>query len=279
VYDSLDITTLRFGLTKMREELGADDAFVKKVLGKESPDELATRLVKGSKLKDLTERKKLWEGGKKAIEASNDPMIKLALAVDPEARALRKKVEDEIETVSRRASEEIARARFAALGTKVYPDATFTLRLSYGAVKGWEHNGKQVKPFTTFGGAYEHATGRAPFDLPETWTASKGKLNLGTPFDFVTTNDIIGGNSGSPVINKKAEIVGLVFDGNLESLGGAYGFDAAVNRTVAVHSEALLHALDKIYGAARIVNELRGGSAKQPKAEIEMHHAGGGARP
>jgi hypothetical protein len=284
VYDSLEITTLRFGLTKMREELGADDPFVKKVLGKESPDELATRLIKGSKLKDLAERKKLWEGGKKAILASQDPMIKLALAIDPEARALRKHVEDDIETAVRKSSEEIARARFAALGTKVYPDATFTLRLSYGAVKGWEHNGKFVKPVTTFGGAFEHATGRAPFDLPGTWLAQKSKtskLKLGTPFNFVTTNDIIGGNSGSPMVNKRAEIVGLIFDGNLESLGGDYGFDAAVNRAVAVSSVGLIEALDKIYGAARIVKELRGGEAQSsPKVELSPvpGHASGGAQ-
>lgn len=273
VYEVMEIANLRFSLTKMREDLGSDDPFVKKVLGKESPEELATRLVKGSTLKDPAVRKQLWEGGKKAVDASSDPMIKLAKLIDPEARALRKHIEDDLDASVKKASEEIARARFAALGTKVYPDATFTLRLSYGAVKGWERNGKMVKPITNFGGAFERATGRAPFDLPDTWTASKSKLNLATPFNFVSTNDIIGGNSGSPVVNKKAEIVGLVFDGNLESLGGDYGFDETVNRTVAVHSEALVYALDKIYGATRIVKELRGGPSGA-KASIAPHTTG-----
>ena len=261
IYDELEIETLRFSLTKMREDLGADDPFVKKVLGKESPEELATTLVKSSKLKDPAERKRLWEGGKKAIDASNDPMIKLARMIEPESRALRKHVEDDIESVMIRSSEAIAKARFAAFGTKVYPDATFTLRLSYGAVKGWQENGKMVKPITSFAGAFDRATGREPFDLPQSWLAAKPKLNLQTPFDFVTTNDIIGGNSGSPMVNKRAEIVGLIFDGNLPSLGGEYGFDEKSNRAVAVHSDALLYALDKIYGAQRIVRELRGGSA------------------
>jgi hypothetical protein len=273
VYDQKEILNLRFGLTRMREDLGSDDSFVKKVLGKESPEELATRLVKGSKLSDPAERKRLWDGGKKAIDASKDPMILLAKSIDPESRALRKHFEDDIEATLKKSSEELARARFAALGTKVYPDATFTLRLSYGAVKGWEHNGKQVKPITNFAGAFDRATGRAPFDLPESWTAMKSKLNLQTPFDFVTTNDIIGGNSGSPMVNKKAEIVGLIFDGNLESLGGDYGFDETVNRAVAVHSEALVYALDKIYGAARIVKELRGGPSGA-KASITPHTTG-----
>jgi hypothetical protein len=257
IYDELEITELTFGLTKLREDLGADDPFVHKVLGKESPEELATRLVKGTKLKDIALRKQLWEGGKKSIDASDDPLIKLARLIDGDARAIRKKTEDEIDAVVRKNSEIVAKARFEQQGTTTYPDATFTLRLSYGAVKGWDESGHLVKPFTNFGGAFTRATGRPPFELPSTWTAAKAKLDANTQFNFCSTNDIIGGNSGSPMINKNGEIVGLVFDGNIESLGGEYGFDEAVNRTVAVHSEGLIQALGKVYGADRIVKELR----------------------
>lgn len=258
IYDQMEVTMLTWSLTHLREELGADDEFVKKVLGKESPASLAARLVKGTKLKDVAVRKKLFEGGKAAIAASDDPMIKLALAMDPDARAVRKQVEDEIDSVLKKNSELIAKAQFDAYGTSIYPDATFTLRLSYGTVKGYEENGHAVKPLTTMAGAYDRATGQDPFALPATWTAAKSKLNLETPLDFCTDNDIIGGNSGSPVVNKNGEVVGLIFDGNIQSLGGEYGFDASENRAVAVHTAAMTEALSKIYGANRIVEELTG---------------------
>jgi hypothetical protein len=266
IYDELEIATLGFSLTKLREELGADDAFVKKVLGKESPDDLATRLVKGTKLKDVAVRKALWEGGKKAVDASDDPMIKLVKLIDPESRAARKRYEDTVEAPLKKNGELLAKARFAAQGTSVPPDATFTLRLNYGKVAGWEEPGRKVKPLTTMAGAFDRATGRPPFDLPESWLRSKGKLTLSTPFNFATTNDIIGGNSGSPVVNKDGDVVGLIFDGNIHSLGGDYGFDPAKNRAVAVHSAAILEALGKIYGADRIVRELkpRGAKAQAP---------------
>src|SRR5579871_2075161 len=240
IYDDLEILTLTWSLTKLREELGADDPFVKKVLGKQSPEELATYLIKNTKLKDVAYRKQLWDGGKKAIDASKDPLIELARKIDPDARAVRKKFEDEIEGVYKKNGELIAKARFAAIGTNTYPDATFTLRLSYGSVKGYEENGRFIKPITTFAGGFERATGRPPFDLPESWIQAKPRLDLSTPFDMCTTNDIIGGNSGSPVVNKDSEVVGLIFDGNIQSLGGDYGFDEAVNRAVAVESEALI---------------------------------------
>jgi hypothetical protein len=257
IYEDKEILWLTFGLTKLREELGADDPFVKATLGVESPEELAARVIKGTKLKDIAARKALWEGGKAAIEASNDPMIKLARAVEPTARALRHKLDDEIDAPLRKYDEVLAKARFAVLGTKIYPDATFTLRLSFGQVKGWVENGKTIEPITDFAGAFSRATGRPPFDLPPSWLAAKERLDGKTPLNFCATNDIIGGNSGSPVFNKSGEIVGLVFDGNLPSLGGDYGFDESVNRMVAVHSEGILQALDKIYGADRIVKELR----------------------
>jgi hypothetical protein len=153
--------------------------------------------------------------------------------------------------------EKLAKARFAVYGTSIYPDATFTLRLSYGSVKGWMENGKTVPPFTILGGAFERATGRDPFALPQSWLEAKPKLDLQTRFNFVSTNDIIGGNSGSPIINKDAELVGLIFDGNIHSLGGNYGFDDSLNRAVSVHSSAILQALEKIYGARRILDELK----------------------
>jgi peptidase S46-like protein len=257
IYDELELTKLTFALTKLREELGADDGFVKKVLGKESPEELAARLIKSTKLKAVDQRKKLWEGGKKAIDASDDPLIKIVKLMDPDARAVRKKYEDEIEAPVKKNSEALAKARFEASGTSNYPDATFTLRLSFGTIKGWNELGKYVKPITTFGGAFERATGRAPFDLPESWIAAKKSLDSNTPFNMATTNDIIGGNSGSPVVNKDAQLIGLIFDGNIHSLGGNYGFDDSNNRAVAVHSQGIISALEKIYHADRLVQEIK----------------------
>ncbi|KFE70107.1 S46 family peptidase [Hyalangium minutum] len=267
IYPELEIARLEFSLTKLREELGPDHPFVKKVLGKESPLGLATRLVNGTQLRDVAVREKLFEGGKKAITSSKDPMIQLAILVDPDGRAIRKNYEENIESVIRKNSELVAKAKFEAYGTNVYPDATFSLRLSYGSVQGYTDNGKKVTPFTQMAGAYERNTGEDPFALPKSWIDSKSKLKLSTPMNFVTTNDIIGGNSGSPMINKDAEIVGLVFDGNIQSLGGDFGFDESVNRTVAVHSDAIIEALAKIYGANRVLEELRPG--KQPPVKAK----------
>lgn len=265
-YDEFEITTLTFWLTKVREDLGADSPVVKSVFGKRSPAEIATAAVKGTKLKTQVVdahgnatggyRKQLLDGGKAAVDASHDPMIELARALDPAARAIRHTVETEVEGPMKRQEELLAKARFAVYGDSTYPDATFSLRLSYGAVKGWVEGGKPVAPFTTFGGAFARATGADPFALPDSWIKAKPRLNLDTPFDLVTTNDIIGGNSGSPLINAKAEIIGLVFDGNIESLGGDYGYDGNVNRAISVHSAALIEALDKVYGANRIVKEI-----------------------
>jgi hypothetical protein len=270
IYPELEIARLEFSLTKLREELGVGHPFVKKVLGKESPRTLATRLVNGTQLRDVKVRQQLFEGGKKAIEASQDPMIRIAALVDPDARAVRKNYEENIESVIRKNSELVAKAKFEVYGTHVYPDATFSLRLSYGAVKGYQEDGRQVAPITTLAGAYERHTGEDPFELPKSWLDAKGKLKLTTPMNFVSTNDIIGGNSGSPVINKDAEIVGLVFDGNIQSLGGEYGFDESVNRTVSVHSEAIIESLRKIYGATRVIEELR---PKKP-APVKANPAG-----
>ncbi len=262
IHDELEKATLTFALTKLREELGADDPVVRKVLGKESPEELANRVISGTKLKDVAVRRALWDGGKKAVDAANDPLIKLFKIVDPDARAIRKRFEDGVEAPIKKNAELLAKARFAAQGTSAYPDATFSLRLSYGRVEGWQEPGRKVTPFTTVAGAFERATGREPFDLPATWLEGRARINGKTPFNFVTTNDIIGGNSGSPVINAKGEVVGLVFDGNIHSLGGHFGFDEAKNRTVSVHSEAIIESLGKLYGADRLVKELRPRAAR-----------------
>jgi len=256
VYPDYEKVKLGWSLTKLREILGTDDAFVKKVLGKESPDALARRLVDGSKLDDPAVRKVLWEGGAEAIAKSDDPFIVLARDVDGDARAIRTRYENEVESVVDKNSELIAAARFEKYGTSVYPDATFTQRFSFGEVKGWDEKGVPVKPFTTIGGAFEHATGSYPFALPQSWLDAKSKLDLDQRYDFVSTNDIIGGNSGSPVINRNAEIVGLVFDGNIHSLGGDYWYDARLNRAVSVHSGAILEALRKIYHADALAKEL-----------------------
>jgi len=257
VYPELEVLLLGHSLDKIRERLGPDHPAVKALLGKESPRDVAKRVVEGTKLRDVSARRALWEGGAAALAASPDPLVALARAVDGAARAARKAYEDEVEAPVKQAHAKIAEARFAALGRALYPDATFTLRLSYGAVEGWQEAGAAVAPFTTFAGAFERDTGRDPFALPLSWLEKKGALDLATPLDFVTTNDIIGGNSGSPVVNRNAEIVGLVFDGNIHSIGGDYGFDPKLNRTVAVHSEGILDALTRIYGATRLVEELR----------------------
>ncbi|WP_223631976.1 S46 family peptidase [Corallococcus sp. EGB] len=262
IYPELEIARLTFGLTKLREELGAKHPFVKKVLGKESPEQLATRVVKGSKLADVKTRQALFDGGKKAVDASKDPMIQLAALVDPDARAIRKKYEDDVESVIRKNSELVAKAKFEIYGTSQYPDATFSPRVSFGSVKGYTEDGQQVAPITQMSGTFEHATGQDPFALPKSWVKSEKIIDGSTPMNFVTNNDIIGGNSGSPVVNKNHEIVGLVFDGNIQSLGGEYGFDESVNRTVAVHSDAIIEALQKVYGANRVLEELRPGSTK-----------------
>ena len=257
IYDDLEITTLAFWLAKVRADLGADDPFVKRVLARASPREVATALVKGTRLKDIAQRQALFKGGAEAIGASADPLIRFAREVDLDAREVRRIYEAEVEGPVERNKELIAKAYFAVFGKTTYPDATDTLRLSYGTVRGWTKNGKAVRPLTVLGGAFERATGREPFELPKTWIAAKPKLDLATPFNLTTDNDILGGNSGSPLIDKNGEAVGLVFDGNLDSLAGDYGYEESNNRCVVLHTAAILEALDKIYGAKRVVEELR----------------------
>jgi hypothetical protein len=261
LYDDFEILKLANSLMFLAEQFGEDAPIVQKVLAGKSPNDRAVELVTGSKLKDVATRKKLYEGGKETINASNDPMIALAKLVDPESRAIRKIFETEVEEVKRQAYAQIAKAKFAVEGTSTYPDATFTLRLSFGQVKGFMENGKNVPFETTFAGLYERAAehkNKEPFDLPHRWEERKDKLDLKTPFNFVCTADIIGGNSGSPVINKSAEVVGLIFDGNIQSLVLDYAYTDVVARAVAVHSQGIIEALRKVYDADDIADEITG---------------------
>jgi Peptidase S46 len=262
VYKDLEEMELRWLFSSVRRDLGPDDAFVHKMLGKESPEELAARLVSGTHLEEVNVREALYKGGQPAIAASRDPLIVFVASLDPDLLAARKEYEDRVDAPTRAAAERIAKARFTIYGTSVYPDATFTLRLSYGTVKGFvDAQGRFVQPYTTIGGLFNRATGAPPFALPESWMRAKPQLDLSTPLNLSTTNDIIGGNSGSPLINKNAEIVGLIFDGNIFSIGGDYGYDAAKNRAVAVDSRALLEGLREVYHFSRVVDEIE--SARQ----------------
>jgi hypothetical protein len=252
----LEQLVLEFWLSKARETLTADDPSTTRLLGRDSPETLSARLANGTKLGDPAVRKALWDGGLAAITASDDPMIQYVLRIDPQARRIRAAYEDGVTGPTARAAEAIAKARFAVYGTSLYPDATFTPRLSYGAVAGWTWRGKTVGPLTTFSGLYKRATGQEPYDLDPRWIAAEARLDPDTVFDFSTTNDIVGGNSGSPVIDARGEVIGAAFDGNIHSLGGEYGYDAALNRAVAVSAAAITEALKTVYAADALVKEL-----------------------
>jgi hypothetical protein len=252
----VEAMTLTFSLQRMREWLGPDYPLTHRLFAAESPSALATRVVAETKLDEAGVRLKLWQGGKAAVDASRDPMIELARALDADARALRRQFEDSVEAPISAASQRIAAARFRAYGTHVYPDATFTLRLSYGTVTGWVENGESVAPFTRLDRAFERATGADPFRLPDSWLKVKDQLDPLTPFCFTTNNDLVGGSSGSALINVRGEMVGVMFDANIHSISGAYWFDAARNRAIAVHPAIMREALDKVYGAHSLLAEL-----------------------
>ncbi len=261
VYPDMDEFLLARALETARKELGKYDAFVEAALDGKEPAAKAKELVSGTKLADVAERKRLVAGGKAAVEASTDPLIVWARGLEPVYRAQRKWSEDEIESVMTAEGNRIAKARFAVYGKSTYPDATFTLRMSYGKVAGYELGTTFVAPFTTFHGLYDRAIGHAekpPFDLAPRVKAAKAKMNLDAKLNFVTTNDIIGGNSGSPIVNAKGEYVGLVFDGNIQSLVGRYAYDDARNRTVAVHSSGIIEAMRSVYGMGKLADEVVG---------------------
>jgi hypothetical protein len=259
IYPDLETVKLSDSLSYLLEKAGAENPFVKQIMDNMSPSARAAQLVSGTKLADVEVRKKLAAGGASAIESSDDPMIALARTVDPTARKARKFYEDKVEEPLRQAYAKIARAKFAIEGTNTYPDATFTLRLAFGQVKGYEEQEKQIPAWTTIGGAYKHAAEHGntpPFELPASWIKDKNKLNLETPMNFVSTADIIGGNSGSPVVNREGEVVGIIFDGNIQSLVLDFVYTDQIARAVSVHSSAIVEALRKVYGANSLADEL-----------------------
>ncbi len=259
LYPDMEEFLLARSLAESREILGPNDAYVKLALGGKTPEKAARDLIAGTKLFDPAERRRLTDGGAAAVAASQDALIVWQRGLDALYRAQRKWYEDEIESVLNAEGDRVAKARFAVYGKSAYPDATFTLRLSFGKVAGYELGTTRVAPFTTFHGLYDRALGmgeKPPFDLAARVKAARTRLNLDTKVNFVTTNDIIGGNSGSPVVNAKGEYVGLIFDGNIQSLVGRYAYDGTRNRAVAVHSAAIVEALRGIYGANALADEL-----------------------
>jgi hypothetical protein len=259
IYPELERVRLAGSLSFLAENLGGEHPLVVKVLAGRSPADRAADLINGTKLADVAERKRLSAGGKEAVEASKDPLILLARLVDPDARALRRQYEEQVEEVERQANAEIAKARFRVLGTDVAPDATFTLRLAFGVVKGYAVDGAELPHATTFGGAFERAERlgqREPFVLPKRWLDGKGKLDLETPFNFASTADTIGGNSGSPVLSRTGELVGINFDRNRHGLVRNFVYTDVQARHIAVHSRGVLAALRKLYDAEGLVKEL-----------------------
>ena len=261
IYKNMETVEMTESLNEMQDALGKDNTDVEKFLQGKTTADAAKDLISNTKLEDVAVRKQLYEGGRAAVEASTDPLIVAMRAIDPDARTVRKEFDDKVDSVVRRDGTVIAKARFVQSGFAQPPDATFTLRLSYGAVKGYEQDGKHLLFDTVMGGAYEHAAthdNKPPYNLPESWVNSKSKLDLKTPLNFVSTADIIGGNSGSPTVNKKGEVVGIIFDGNIQSLAWNFAFDDVQGRAISVDSRAIQEALRKIYGATALADELMG---------------------
>mgnify|MGYP002622376293 FL=1 len=259
IYADLETVKLADSLGMLMEQMGAEDPLVLQILDGKSPRARAAELISGSQLADVEERKRVAAGGAEAIRDSEDPMIALAKLVDPRARALRTIVEEQVAEPQQQAYAKIAAARFKVLGTTTYPDATFTLRLAFGAVKGYQEGDTWIPPWTTIGGAYEHAEAHGnvpPFQLPELWIERRDQIDLSTPFNFVSTADIIGGNSGSPVVNQAGEIVGIIFDGNIYSLVLNFAYTDDLARATSVTSNAILEALRNVYDADDVADEL-----------------------
>ncbi|MBK1881483.1 S46 family peptidase [Luteolibacter pohnpeiensis] len=257
-YKNLETVRMADALMVLCDKLGATDPIVVKILAGKSPQERAAELVSQTQMDDVEVRRALYQGGKNAVDASNDPMIELARLVDPEGRELRAKAEEFSEATAE-AHQEIAEARFAIEGDSNYPDATFSLRLSFGVAKGYTEDGVAIPYETTFSGMSARSVnqgGVAPFDFSPKWSASMAQLNPETPVDYVTTNDITGGNSGSPVVNEKAELIGLVFDSNSHGLVSDFAYTEERGRTVCVHPASIVESLEKIYHAKRVLDEI-----------------------
>jgi hypothetical protein len=261
MYPEYEEALLAWSLQESLDQLGPNDPFIKAILDGKKPAEVAAQVIRGSKMMDPAFRKSLVEGGEAAVAASTDPLVVLARKVDPFFREVRKMYEESVESVLTSAGEKIAKARFAIYGKSLYPDATFTLRLTYGKVQGYPMNGTKAPSKTTFYGLYDRAASfdyKPPFNLTQRFMQRKDRIDLSTPLDFVASLDIIGGNSGSPVINRNGEFVGIIFDGNIESLTGNFDYIEEANRAVAVHSAAIIETLRKVYDAPALANELEG---------------------
>ena len=258
IYLDLDQVLLADSIAKTLEQRGFDDPLSQEILAGKGPADRAAELIGGTELLSVETRKKITAGGIDAIHNSKDPMIQLAKIINPEVRRIRT-ITDQLDEQDKQAYAKIAEARFAVEGTSAYPDATFTLRLAFGPVKSYEQDGQQIPAWTNIGGAFEHEKkhqGQTDYVLPASWKKVEASLTKATPFNFVSTADIIGGNSGSPVVNRAGELVGLIFDGNVQSLSGNYIYTDKQARSVSVHSSAIREALQTVYGADGIVREL-----------------------
>ncbi|MBZ5525613.1 MAG: S46 family peptidase [Acidobacteriia bacterium] len=261
IYPEMDEARLSSGLEESARQLGGDDEWVKAVLNGRSPSALASEAVRGTKLADPQVRRALIEGGAAAADASTDPMILLARRIDPLGRELIRWFEDNVQGVEQAAGEKLGKAQFLAYGKSTYPDSTFTLRLSYGTAAGYPMNGTRAPFKTTFYGLYDRANSfdlAEPFSLPARYLEGRDKLDLSTPLNFANSCDSVGGSSGSPVINRDAELVGINFDRNTEGLGRAYVYQEESGRAIAVHSAAMIEGLRKMYGAGALADELQG---------------------
>lgn len=256
VYPELEQIRLEWWLSKTREWLTVDSPHVRVLLGRESPEQLSARVVSGTRLADPAVRRALWEGGLAAVQASDDPLIQYVLSIDEDARAVRAEWRDKVDGPTARASEQLAAARFAAYGDAVYPDATGTLRLTYGKVEGSDVPGQRFGAFTTFAGLWDRATGAEPFAVAPKLLAAKDRIDPNAVMDMAVSSDTIGGSSGSPAINARGEIIGANFDSTVLTQRNAYGYDRDVNRSVIVTTQAVTVALRDVYGMDHLVQEL-----------------------
>jgi hypothetical protein len=270
IENPMEVERIASALSYAAEQLGGDNALVKLLLNGKSPRLRAVDLVHGTKLQNVDFRRHLVDGGPSVVAACDDPIIRFCSAIDPDVRAVRKRYEDEVEAVERDAYAKIAAAQFAVKGDAVYPDATGTLRFGFGTVKGYREDDRDIPAFTDYAGLYRHWRDRdgpsrfePPFYLTPRWVRAEKRLDLRTPLDFVLTADIIGGNSGSPVINRAGAIVGVIFDGNLRGLSSGYAYDATQARAVALDIRAITAALRDVYEAGSLVNEMSGADTKR----------------